>query len=543
MSSEEVVYPVRPRIAARRVRRPEAVAWKGTRRRATAIGAGLVLAMLAAARIGGTGTDELVVIAPLDGAVFPRDIVAPRFRWSSTSTDGDWEVHLFTAGGTLSARVKARTEWRPDEVEWSRVKEASLTQPARFTVRRVVPEAPQGPRSEASISFRTSADAVVAPLFYREVPLPVSYAMDNKQSIRWRLGLVSSPEPPTTVLSGMRTCANCHSFSADGKTLAMDLDFGSDKGAYAVATVEPTTRIGRDQMMTWSDFRREDGEGTFGLLSTISPDGRFVVSTVKETIFLSFSSDLYSSQLFFPTRGILASWNRTSGEFRPVEGADSKAFVQTNPSFSPDGKSVAFARAPAPDIPRRGLIIDAKVIAALAPEFTEGRRVLRFDLYRIPFESGRGGKATPISGAAANDRSNYFPRFSPDGKWLVFCQASSMMLNRPDSTLMIMRAEGGTARRMNCNARDRMNSWHSFSPNGRWLAFASKAAGPWTQIWLTHVDDEGWDTVPVMLDGFVSPGMAGNIPEFVNATTSQMRRIEIAAEIREAPPTLPRRSR
>ncbi len=504
--------------------------------------AGLVFAAMAAAGIGGTGTDELVVIAPLEGAVFPRDMAAPRFRWSSTSTASSWEVRISTPAGSVSARVAGRTDWKPSEVDWSRVKEASLAGPARFAVRSATQES-QSDQKEAFVSFSTSVDAVEAPLFYREVPLPVSYAMDNKEAIRWRIGLVSSPEPPATVLSGMKTCANCHSFSADGRTLAMDLDFGSDKGAYVLAATGPTTRIGRDQMMTWSDFRRGDGEGTFGLLSTISPDGRFVVSTVKETIFLSFSNDLYSSQLFFPTRGILAAWNRQSREFRAVEGADSTAFVQTNPAFSPDGRSLAFARAPAPDIPRRGLIIDAKVIAALVPEFTEGRRVLRFDLFRVPFDSGRGGKATPIVGAAANRRSNYFPRFSPDGKWIVFCQASSMMLNRPDSTLMITRTEGGAARQMNCNADARMNSWHSFSPNGRWLAFASKASGPWTQIWLTHIDDNGWDTVPVMLDGFVSPGMAGNIPEFVNATTNVIRRIEIAAEVREVPPTLPRRSR
>src|ERR1039457_3656587 len=37
---------------------------------------------------------------------------------------------------------------------------------------------------------------------------------------------------------------------------------------------------------------------------------------------------------------------------------------------------------------------------------------------------------------------------------------------------------GGRARRMRCNT-SRMNSWHSFSPNGRWLVFSSKSRSPY----------------------------------------------------------------
>ena len=39
-----------------------------------------------------------------------------------------------------------------------------------------------------------------------------------------------------------------------------------------------------------------------------------------------------------------------------------------------------------------------------------------------------------------------------------------------------------------------MNSWHSFSPNGRWLVFSSKSRSPYTQMFLTHVDEQGNDT-------------------------------------------------
>jgi tetratricopeptide (TPR) repeat protein len=120
--------------------------------------------------------------------------------------------------------------------------------------------------------------------------------------------------------------------------------------------------------------------------------------------------------------------------------------------------------------------------------------------------------------------SNYFGRYSPDGKWIVFCKAKSFMLLQPDSELYIVPAEGSAARRMRCNTA-RMNSWHSWSPNGKWLVFSSKANGPYTQLCLTHVDERGEDAAPVLLTNLTSPDRAANIPEFVNADPRAITKI------------------
>jgi len=53
----------------------------------------------------------------------------------------------------------------------------------------------------------------------------------------------------------MPTCANCHSFSLDGKTMGMDIDGPEgDKGAYAVAPIKPETTINRRHILTWNSF-------------------------------------------------------------------------------------------------------------------------------------------------------------------------------------------------------------------------------------------------------------------------------------------------
>jgi cytochrome c-type biogenesis protein CcmH/NrfG len=157
-------------------------------------------------------------------------------------------------------------------------------------------------------------------------------------------------------------------------------------------------------------------------------------------------------------------------------------------------------------------------------EFLDGARTFQFDLYRIPFNDGNGGKPEPLAGASRNGMSNYFPRYSPDGKWIVFCKARSFMLLQPHSELYIIPAEGGEARRMRCNT-SRMNSWHSWSPNGRWLVFSSKCNSPYTQLFLTHIDAEGRSSPAVLLDWFTAPDKAANIPEFVNAKPGMIRRI------------------
>ena len=95
-----------------------------------------------------------------------------------------------------------------------------------------------------------------------------------------------------------------------------------------------------------------------------------------------------------------------------------------------------------------------------------------------------------IAGASQNGMSNNFPKVSPDGRWIVFVKCRNGQLMRPDSQLYIVPAQGGVARRLQCNT-PLMNSWHSFSPNGHWLVFSSKSRSPYTQMYLTHLDADG----------------------------------------------------
>ncbi len=458
---------------------------------------------------------QLTINYPLDDTLFPPDIAAPTFTWDDqTRTVERWQVLVKIDGGeqAIMRFAAVQPSWRPDTADWKTIQQSSTPQHADVAI--VGLDAEGNTVSASSIRIRTSTDPVGDSIFYREVPLPFISAVQDPSRIRWRYGSVDSEEQPPVVLEDLPVCGNCHSFSSDGGVLGLDVDYGNDKGGYAILPVAQQMLLNDEKIISWSDYRKDDGEATFGLLSQVSPDGRYVISTVKDRAVFVATPGIEFSQLFFPIKGILVVYDTVTGQYTPLPGADDPAFVQSNPTWSPDGKFVVFARA---KVYEREALANASSILLDendVPEFIEDKEPFKYDLYRVPFNNGRGGKAEPVEGASHNGKSNFFAKFSPDGKWIVFTQAENYMLLMPDSELFIIPAAGGEARRLRANT-PRMNSWHSFSSNGRWLVFSSKANTPYTQLFLTHIDEQGNSTPPVVLDRFTGEYGAANIPEFI----------------------------
>jgi tetratricopeptide (TPR) repeat protein len=468
---------------------------------------------------------RLTIGYPRDETVFPPEITAPTFRWNDNSGSDMWLVSISFQDDEGGMNVLAsESRWTPERQQWQSIKKRSLEKDAEVTILGINQGKSVKIVSAGRIKIRTSKDEVGAPLFYREVNLPFIDAVKDPSRIRWRFGDVSSPQQPPIVLKNLPVCGNCHSFSERGEILAMDVDYANSKGSYVITRTAEEMILATSDIITWNDYKKEDGEQTFGLLSQVSPDGRFVVSTVKDKSVFVPMPPLAFSQLFFPVKGILCTYDRQARTFQSLPGADDPQYVQSNPSWSPDGKYIVFARTKAYDL--KDTEGKGKVLLTReeCKEFTEDGKPFLFDLYRIPFNEGKGGKPEPIEGASNNGMSNFFAKYSPDGKWIVFCKAKSYMLLQPDSELYIIPAEGGKAGRLRANT-SRMNSWHSFSPNGKWLVFSSKAYSDYTQLCLTHIDQQGNSSPAVLLEHFTAPDRAANIPEFVDAKPDAIKKI------------------
>ncbi len=498
---------------------------------------------------------RIIVDYPASETIFPPDLVAPTFRWRDESAAARvWRVEVSFADGGAELRVSsngprmivgeidqraisstnelpkltaleaATHTWVPDRATWEAIRnrgEAGAT--VRFNGLAAGVAVSRG-----EVRIAISRDPVGAPIFYRDVPLMPSetepgvikpLAAAAIPLINWRLKNVSEPGS-RVLMTGLHSCANCHSFSRDGKTMGLDLDGPrNDKGMYALAKIEPRMTLGTEQVIEWSSKKGKlTGAIRVAFMSQVSPDGRFVVNTIEgpggeakglaNNYYVANFKDYRFLQVFFPTRGILAWFSRESGRLEPLPGADDPRYVHTNAVWSPDGKYLVFARAEARDAYEPG-----RPLAARANDPNETK--IQFDLYRIPFNDGRGGQPERIVGASENGRSNSFPKVSPDGRWIVFVEAANGQLMRPDSELWIVPAAGGEARRLRSNMAP-MNSWHSFSPNGRWLVFSSKSRGPYTKMFLTHLDEEGNASPAVLIEGATAANRAVNIPEFVN---------------------------
>jgi len=469
---------------------------------------------------------RVTFLYPLDGTLFPPELPPPTFRWQDAKSEADtWLISLqFQDEGRRLDFLSPTRQWTPLAREWKAIKQRSRETATRVTVLGFRAAAPDSVLSFGRITVSTSRDEVGAPLFYREVNLPFLEAVKDPSRIRWRFGSIAAPRPPPVVLEGLPVCGNCHSFSRDGAVLGMDVDYANNKGSYVITPTAREMTLATSDIITWNRYREEDKEFTYGFLSQVSPDGRHVVSTVKDKSVFVPKPELAFSQLFFPIKGILAVYARGTKTFQALPGADDPSYVQSNPTWSPDGQTLVFARAPAYQLKHAGTGDKPLLSPEECAEFLQDGQPFQFDLYRIPFNDGRGGTSEPLAGASKNGRSNFFPKHSPDGKWIIFCQAKNYMLLQPDSELFIVPAAGGTARRLRANT-GRMNSWHSWSPNGRWLVFSSKANTPYTQLFLTHLDEAGESTPPVVLTHLTAPDRAANIPEFVNLEPGAIARI------------------
>ncbi len=515
------------------------------------------------------GPAAITVDYPEDGSIFPPEITAPTFIWHDESnaaetwtidvsfSDGSPAIHFQSSGArprigeidprcvspsnelpALTPRQAAAHTWTPAAEAWKAIKLHSKEHAATITITGLQTRHSDVAVSRGTVTVETSQDPVKAPIFYRDVPLIPSkgekgviqpLAKQDLPLLAWRLRDIGEPAS-RLLLTGMHTCANCHSFSLDGKTFGMDLDGpANDKGLYALASIKPQMSLRNQDVISWSSIKdNTSSPSRIGFMSQVSPDGRYIVTMLRDlraqlgkSYFLVNFQDYRFLQVFYPTRGILAWYDRTSGKKQPLPGADDERFVQTNAVWSPDGKFVVFARAEArvPETPGQALPRHAN-----DPEETQ----IKYDLYRIPFNGGKGGIAVPIEGASNNGMSNSFPKVSPDGRWIVFVQSRNAELMRPDSQLYIVPFEGGVARRLRCNT-PLMNSWHSFSPNGRWLVFSSKSRSPYTQMFLTHLDKEGNSSPAILIDNATAANRAVNIPEFVNIPSNGLMKIDVQA--------------
>ena len=150
---------------------------------------------------------------------------------------------------------------------------------------------------------------------------------------------------------------------------------------------------------------------------------------------------------------------------------------------------------------------------------------VKYNLYKKSFDTQtmQFGPRELVFDAEAMDKSATLPRVSPDGRFLMFTLGKYGVFHiwHRDADLWMMDLTTGQVRNMKeINSPD-VESYHSWSSNGRWVVFSSRRYdGNYTRPFFAHIDKNGHASKPFELpcadpDYHRQFLRSYNIPEFM----------------------------
>ena len=150
---------------------------------------------------------------------------------------------------------------------------------------------------------------------------------------------------------------------------------------------------------------------------------------------------------------------------------------------------------------------------------------VKYNLYKKSFDpqTMQFGPRELVFDAKAMDKSATLPRVSPDGRFLMFTLGKYGVFHiwHRDADLWMMDLTTGQVRNMKeINSSD-VESYHSWSSNGRWVVFSSRRYdGNYTRPFFAHIDKNGHASKPFELpcadpDYHRQFLRSYNIPEFM----------------------------
>ena len=301
----------------------------------------------------------------------------------------------------------------------------------------------------------------------------------------------------TTVISNRNhnyNCVNCHNlcnFDPDNMLIHVRKDYG---GTYI-------REKGDVRKLDTSDISKHNPNLKGFTYPSWHPDGRFIAFSSNQTLQRFHTFDPNIIEVMDYSSDIVVYDTQTNKVLRSPLISGTSA-METFPCFSPDGKSLYFCSADSVSMPE---------------EFDK----VHYSLCRIDFNettSSFGNKVDTIYSAG----SISFPRVSPDGNWLLFTKADygNFSIWHRDADLYLMNLNNGSVRAMDeWNSND-VESYHSWSSNGRWVVFSSKRMdGLYTRLFIAHFDENGVGSKPFILpqneaDYYNMQMKSYNIPEF-----------------------------
>jgi hypothetical protein len=264
-------------------------------------------------------------------------------------------------------------------------------------------------------------------------------------------------------------CANCHSFNSNNPDRFLIHVRGSLGGTYFAENGKITRTDPKIDAMP--------GGATYPYWH---PDGRYVAFSSNQ-VRQSFYSLPGKEVEVYDLVSSLILYDRISNETLSVTDSDTTTYLETFPTWSPDGDYLYYCRA-------------LPLITPSNPQLAQIENT-HYDIARQSFdsESRSFGEAEVVFSASGIDKSASFPRISPDGRFLVITLADygTFPIWHPEADLYLLDLHTGEQERMALNSSE-TESYHSWSSNSRWLVFSSKRLdGRSARPHFAHIDSAG----------------------------------------------------
>lgn len=291
-----------------------------------------------------------------------------------------------------------------------------------------------------------------------------------------------------------QNCVNCHSFNNGNSQDFLYHMRGSLGGTYFYRDGEfRKVNLKIEKMKNSAVYPRWHPSGNFVAFSSNKIVQQFhSVNPNRIEV-----SDLESSMVLYDVR-------RNEMSDMKLEGWEES--MDTYPEWSPDGNYLYFCRAK-----KAGQVFVYSDV--------------HYNLFRVPFDqsSRKTGKPELVFDASAMGKSVSFPRISPDGKYVAVTLHNygcfPIWHREADIYLIDLATMDTLGLQLNS---DKTDSYHSWSSNGRWMAFSSRRSdGLTTRIYISGISSDGSASKPFIVpqqdpefyDRFLK---SYNVPELSN---------------------------
>ncbi len=296
-------------------------------------------------------------------------------------------------------------------------------------------------------------------------------------------------------------CINCHSYQNYDPN-RMQFHARGDMGGTIIAYDGKLTKMNA----------KTDSLVSSGVYPSWHPLKKIIAYSVNKTGQTFHTRDLQKIEVQ-DTESDLILYNVDRNEVTRIKG-DSNEW-EVFPWWSPDGKFLYYASAHF--TPQDTANHDMETISRY--------REVKYNLYRRSYDAEQNsvGAAELIFDAATQEKSATLPRISPDGRYLMFTLGGFGVFHiwHKDADLYLMDLQTMQVRSMTeINSPD-VESYHSWSSNGRWVVFSSRRYdGNYTRPFIAYIDENGRGHKPFELPQ-ETPDMhrrflrCYNVPEFM----------------------------